>query len=420
MCKKLQKSLILWSTIWTVMLLLPVNTYADYRTQTTEENTECSTPNDSVKIENELKYGMGCVVNAGKDTGYSEMNGITAKDPHFGWELGQFFISGYTRCITDSVENPIFLKTVGDDVALWFCLKQDIDALNGNENLIIYKDENGYDEYFGITKTNFGRGTLIVKYTNHENVTEEPIIYTDYLSAKEMGANTKVELLEEGDYEIALNYEIQSNPRKLFGQSILPTYTNYRIYFKFSVRNGNCMVYPFDVQTESELTNSSFTENGFYLDLAQSKYLDINIKKEVLNESANGLVEDVRFNRPAKDGDQYVDEGIYTITVYNRYTEQQTTKVIYVGKNSLLKAHVLTGLSIEEINERIALGAYITNEGMIVIPETEESTMEQVSSSEIEEENKNLSNTNGIRYIISGGVLGILGILFILFRLNRR
>ena len=70
------------------------------------------------------------------------------------------------------------------------------------------------------------------------------------------------------------------------------------------------MVYPFDVLTGEELTNSSITENGFRLDLARSRYLAINVKKQQLKAGADGLTEDVRFNRPAKDGDEYTEEGV--------------------------------------------------------------------------------------------------------------
>ena len=128
------------------------------------------------------------------------------------------------------------------------------------------------------------------------------------------------------------------------------------------------MVFPFDTQTGEELTNTAITENGFYLDLAKSRYLDINIRKEMLAEGADGLVEDVRFNRPAKDGDCYTDEGIYTITVSNRYTNQQTIKKIYVGTNKILKAYMVTGLSIEEINRQLSLGAVINSDGTMSHP----------------------------------------------------
>lgn len=110
-----------------------------------------------------------------------------------------------------------------------------------------------------------------------------------------------------------------------------PSYSNYCITFKFSVRNSNCMVYPFDAQTGAELSDGAVAESGFYLDLARSRYLDIDIRKEVEVEGQDGLVEDTRFNRAAADGDVYTDKGVYTITVSNRYTGETTTKVIRVG-----------------------------------------------------------------------------------------
>ena len=180
-----------------------------------------------------------------------------------------------------------------------------------------------------------------------------------------------IELFEEGDYEVALNYEIAETKLDLLGWKPLPQYHNYRIFFQFSVRNGNTMVFPRDAITDEELMNTSVAENGFYLDFANSKYLKIDIKKEVLNEGADGLTEDVRFNRPAKDGEEYKDEGIYTITVTNSYTSQETVKKIYVGTNSIMKAHLKTGDPIKKINQQIDEGAKITEDGSIISSEVE-------------------------------------------------
>lgn len=311
---------------------------------------------------NEPRYYMGEVVNAGKDNGYSEAHKIDSKDPHFGWTLGSFFVSGYTSVQEDESGAPIFIKTLGDQVELWFQLEQDIDCLNGNDALSISEDKNGFDEAFGISKTNFGRGAMITRHRDYRNAIGTPQLYTDYLSGIiASGANTTVQLFEEGDYEVALNYEIKDQSIPLLNR-----FSDYRIHFKFSVRNGNCMVYPFDIATGAELTNTAITENGFYLDLTRSRYLDINVKREVLAEGAVGLTEDVRFNRPARDGDQYTDEGIYTITVSNRYTGQQTTKQIYVGTNKILMAHMVTGLSVEEVRDQTAKGAQIAEDGTII------------------------------------------------------
>jgi hypothetical protein len=289
-----------------------------------------------------IYYATETAVNAGTDTGYTKSDSIGVNDVHFGWRLGRFMMSGFTRVSEDAKGHPIFIKTLGDKVTLWFELEQDIARLNGNEDLFINEDNNGYDEYFGVPRTNFGKGAMITRHRDYQNSLSDPVIYTDFLSAKESyGANTKVEFFEEGDYEVTLNYEIGSKTL-----AVMNKYDNYSIRFSFSVRNGNVMVFPFDVVTGAELSNTAITENGFYLDLAKSRYLDINIKRSVLTEGASGITEDQRFNRPAKDGDRYTQEGIYTITVYNRYTGEQTEKQIFVGTDELLKEYVANGFSL--------------------------------------------------------------------------
>lgn len=252
-----------------------------------------------------------------------------------------------TKCVTaDENQQPVFIKTLGDSVTLWFDLEQDIDALNGNAQLSLAADANGYDQQFGIPKTNFGRGTLIVRHTDYQNAKNEPAVYTDYLLAKgTTGANTRIVLHEEGDYEVALDYEVQDSELT----HITSKFGNYRIFLRFSIRNGNCMVYPFDLLTGAELQNTSVAEAGFSLDLARSRYLDINVRRAVLVETANGVIEDERFNRPAKDGDRYTQEGIYTISVSNRYTGESTTKTIFVGSQELLETYVRNGFSLERL-----------------------------------------------------------------------
>ena len=364
------------------------------------------------------RYYLGEAVKTGCDNGYKGDDKITEGDIHFNWKIGEFYVDGFASTVKDDENTPVFLKNVGDKVQLWFSLKQDIEKLNNDENLSISEDSNGSDEYFSVPKTNFGHGALIIRKTDYTNAKSDPIIYTDYLVAKASpDADTEVELCEEGDYEVALDYEIKNDPRKIFDVSIFPTYSNYKIFFKFSVRNGNSMVYPFDVKTKGELNNTSVTENGFYLDFANSRYLDINIKKEVLNEGANGLVEDVRFNRPAKDGEEYTEEGIYTITSSNRYTGQLTTKKIYVGDNDVLKAVAATGLSVKDVNDYIANGAKIENDGSILltshetIPGDEESIQPNVAT---EDSAKGKFFIDNLIWFIPGGALLVIIVVIII------
>lgn len=324
---------------------------------------------NTISAQDTPRKELGEVVNAGKDTGYSESKAIALDDPHYGWEIGTFTVNGYTRETKDDANNAMFLKNVGDKVTLWFTLSQDITCLKGNYKLSISEDINGYDQYFGEVQQNFKHGALIIRYTDSEGVKHTPVVYTDYLAANaKTDVDTRVQLFEEGDYEVALDYEI-NNPHNVLGISDVPTYTNYRIFFKFSIRNGNCMVYPFDVTSGAELSDNSLAKNGFKLDMAKSKYLTIDVTKTILHVGSDGLItEDVRFNRPAKDGEEYTDDGIYVFDVTNLYTDQHTTKTIYVGSDSLLQALSVNGLSVSELNEQIADGAIINADGSITYP----------------------------------------------------
>lgn len=342
--------------------------------------------NEKETIDSSQTYNIGSRVRTKNFDGYYGEEDIVKNDIHYGWNLGNFFISGYTdkRVSNDKV---VLLKNVGDKVTLWFNLSQNIDALNGQNNLFISSDSSAFDQYFETPKTDFGKGALIIRYTDYNNNKSQQI-YTNYLEANtSFGADTKVQLFEEGDYEVALDYEVTKD-------ELIDTKGHYRIFFKFSVRNGNCMAYPFDITTGSELTNSSMTENGFRLDLAKSRYLKVNVKREVLKDSADGLVEDTRFNGPAKDGAEYTEEGIYTITVSNDYTNQFTVKKIYVGTNKVLRAYMTTGLSIPEINNLVADGATIMDDGTIKLadkafepdePTESSQTSEPVAESETSE-----------------------------------
>ena len=317
------------------------------------------------------------------DKGFSldEQEKIKSKDVHYGWDLGSLYVTGYTQRTEDIDGNPVFLKNAGDKVKLGFDLQQDIDKLNGNEKLSIGEDKKGYDSYFEIPETNFGRGTLIVQHTDYQNVKNKPQIYTNFLTAEtEINANTGVELNEEGDYEVALDYVVKNSPRKVLGKNILPTSSDYTIrLFKFSVRNGNSMVFPFDVSTGQELSNRAFTENGFRIDLAKSHYLKVFVRRD--DDS-----DDTRENKPAKDGDTFTKEGVYVITVEDPSTNQTTTKKIYVGSDERYKAYVTTGYSLDEIDKLLSEGASINEDGYVVMPTGEELDAGQATESEPAEE----------------------------------
>lgn len=136
-------------------------------------------------------YSLGTKQKVKNFQGYSGTSPIEKGDLHYGWDLGNFFVSGYTDQVSDSAGNPVFLKTVGDKVTLWFKLNENIDALQGKSNLKITAHPDGYDQYFETPKMNFGKGALIVRSIDHNNTVADQEIYTDYLAANTLaGADT--------------------------------------------------------------------------------------------------------------------------------------------------------------------------------------------------------------------------------------
>ncbi len=311
-----------------------------------------------------------------KENNYSGKQTIDKDDPHYGWDLGYFCLSGYTD---KGDSDDVYLKKVGNKVKLTFHLDQDINKLNGKSNLKIASDKDGSDENFKVPSHNMKHGELIIRHTDSENVNKE-VKYSDYLAALAFpGADTSVQLFEEGDYEVHLNYAITDN------DAWVSDTTYYQTSFKFKIRNANCMVFIFDTKSGSELQNGDVTENGFRIDMAKSSYPKLQVRREVLNSNGNGLEEastDTRSNGAASDGETYTDEGIYTVKAFNRYDDklEPTVKTIYVGRNNILTAytkHLNTSeqYTIAQLNNMVDDGYTITDNGDIIEPVIETTTV---------------------------------------------
>lgn len=354
-------------------------------------------PNVDQSEELDIKeaYEFNKVFRVDSSDGFKEPTAIKSEDPHNDWTLGKFYVSGYTSVMQDGSDCPVFLKVPGDKAALWFNLEYALDKCNGRKDVKVDYIESGSDLYFGTpTISNWGRGTLIIRKTDQNNK-QERYIYTNYLEASaSAGANTRIDLFEEGDYEVALDYQLHYDKPFVFGKTTTKTLA-YQMFFKFKVRNGDISAFIRDIDTNQFITNANIAENGFFIDVANSQYLSLSIKREVMSESLDGLVEDTKFSGVAKEGRPYTEEGIYTVTVKNSATGDSIEKKVYVGDSDILKAHVATGISISEINERIAAGAYIDENGSVVdpVPEETEPESEEVteagssSISEPEQEN---------------------------------
>ena len=266
-------------------------------------------------------------VNAGNKGGYASTDIVDAKDPHSGWKLGRFIIAGFTEERSDGV----FLKTLGDDVILLFDLDQDIYELNGNSKLTIAPDKEAKDVFFNYSEsgTSFGKGALLIQHEDFRHNKTPISPYVNYLEASDSGlANTRVEINEEGTYQISLDYLVKSGG--IGGKT-----NGYRISFAFDVRNGDVVAFLRDAKTTSELQDYSITANGFTVDLGDSHSVDINITRYDIN--LNGTALDVRENAPASGGEAFTLKGYYVVEMTNSKTGKTVAKNIFVGNQSDLR-----------------------------------------------------------------------------------
>ena len=300
---------------------------------------------------NAAKQSLGTKIKT-ESEGYTGSKKIDEDDCHYGWDLGNFFVSGYTATTSSADNIPIFLKNQGDKVSLWFELLQDIDHLNGNDALSIGDEEKGYDQYFETPETKLGRGALIIRYTDYENVKHTPEVYTNYLEANAItGESQRIQALDEGDYEVALDYEIKNDKTKMLVVIPNPSYSHYRIYFKFSIRNADSNVTLVDLESGLKLKNNSCTEAGFKIELDKTRYLDVDVKRELYDGEKRAFTEDKKLKRIAKSGGEYTEEGIYLVHAKNKYTDSETTKLVYIGSDPYLQKCVQKGMTLDEILE---------------------------------------------------------------------
>lgn len=163
-----------------------------------------------------------------RNSNYSQHEMMTNSDPHFGWSIGSFFLNGYTHEAGNKEHEAVYFKSKEEPLVLSFQLEQDIDSLCGNPALSIADDKRGMDREFGVTSDSFGRGTLIIRYTDLSGASVTTVL-NDYLSEKAFGGTDDgILLTQPGKYEVALDYVIRKD-------SFIDSYQDYRVAFSFQV-----------------------------------------------------------------------------------------------------------------------------------------------------------------------------------------
>lgn len=377
-----------------------------------ETKSENETDVNSEKPEMTFLLGGDSLVNTGTNNGFSEENKVNKDDEHYGWSIGKFYISGYSRVSEGADGEPIFIMDPDQNLKLSFVLSENINNLNGKHSLSINNVTHGSDQKLNVEEQNFGRGTLIVQYTDFKGDAENEIISDFLTQASGSPEDISIDLDREGDYKVALDYEIKKEKLKFFND-----YYDYRISFDFQVRSGDSTAYPTDISTHEDLSNNSATENGFYLDLSKSRYVDVSMSREVLDPATDTLVLDEEFEQSNQANHRYKDEGVYTITVHNPYTNETNVEKIYVGKDKYLKASVITGMSLNQIKKQIDQGYTITDDGELLAPDHQTSssldTLKQESANKQNNSNSALYTFFAIALPIAIFILVLIGCLWI-------
>ena len=360
----------------------------------------------------------------GDHDGYVEETPIDKDNVHYGWRIGHFEVTGFTQMVKDKDGNPVFLKNAGDTICLDFVLEQDINKLNGNEKLHVESDKKGQDEHFETEVIDFGKGVLLSRQTDSTNTTSlDPIKFKDFLEAKAIKDKaTFIDYYEEGDYEVALDYRINDAYDWWFDKQY-----DYKIPFKFSVRNSDTVVYLLDTKNSSSILDKGSTQNGFRIDFGLSKYLKVYVKREKINSEGNLSV---AYNKAAKDGDAFNEPGIYTITIQNIATDKQTVKKVYVGTDEIAREMVASGLSYREIEEQeasniakeendnsLVLNSAQNSQGVELLYSTDDNGTEIEKKEDADEEGFSITEVEktikaaGIPFwlVLSGVVLFIIG-----------
>ena len=325
------------------------------------------------------------------DSGFSTTITLGKNDPHFGWNLGGFYAGGYTTVKMDG-DTPVLLKNVGDEISVWFELADglNIDKLNGKSGVIINSQSKASDNYFGLKNTDFGKGMFIIRKTDADNKKEEPVKHRDFIASMvSVNSDKPIYTYEEGDYEAVLDYQIkQPEGKNVLGKEQYG-YFDYQIKFEFKVRNGDCNGFLFEVDSsgnrKGEILNNAHVSDGFMIDLAKSRYLNVEIKRDILTKNGDFYSRDTRSNQVSESGKIYKEPGIYTITVKNDYVENPTVKVVYVGDDPLLKAFVDAGYSVEKMVDTNLSKVDVDEMGRLISVETKKVIEETTKAPEVVE-----------------------------------
>ncbi len=296
-------------------------------------NAETEDYADETYTTNGNYYSFTTLQSCKDETGYANPKALSVGDPLVGVKVAGIKLNNFSSTVE---KNGVryFLKTTPDVPFVTLELFTDMNNMGGTGAFLNNDSSLRVPEYGYVDSV--GKGLLCVQHVDANGEIRNYCI-KDILECDPVDP---IILAEEGSYSISLMFEtkrqtgrkkVWDNPFK-YHWSPVYEYRNYRIDTgTFHLINSNAMAFIFD-QSGNELKNGAVTSTGFVLDYANSHYLNVEIKREIMLDRNNSLQEttDIRSNTVGVNKRAYTQPGIYTISVTNIITGAVTTKRILV------------------------------------------------------------------------------------------
>ena len=324
---------------------------------------------ETVSANNGNSYSYSQLMGCSDGSGYANAKALAVGDPLVGVNVAEIKLSNFSST-TIKYGKRYFLKTVPDVPVLSIGLKTDLNNLGGSGAWVNEDGDTRIPDYGFVG--NIGYGWLGISYTDYQGKVQTVAIKDVFKKVKNNTSFTPAWFGTEGSYKISLCFEAKrqtgtyKNWHNPFYYTNDPTYgyTNYRIDAQFEIRNANAQVFAFDSKG-NELQNGSVCSE-FTLDFANSRYLQINIKREVAVNS-NELMEstDVRFNSVGVDKRTYNTPGVWTVTARNEVTGDSTIRrILVIASNDTEEANALKAATSKKYSEFSSLTVKQNNESV--------------------------------------------------------
>lgn len=314
-------------------------------------------------------YSYSQLMSCADGSGYANAKSLAVGDPLVGVNVAEIKLSNFSST-TIKEGKRYFLKTSPDIPVLSIELKTDVNNLGGSGAWINEDGDTRIPDYGFVGAV--GYGWLGISHTDYQGKVQTVCIKDALKKVRNNNSFMPAWFGAEGDYKVSLCFEAkrQTGTEKNWHGPFYYTndpvygYTNYRIDATFEIRNANAQVFAFDLNG-NELLSGSVCDQ-FTLDFANSRYLQISVKREIA-VNTNELMEstDVRFNSVGVDQRTYSTPGVWTITSRNEITGDSTIRrILVVDSNNVEETNVLKTATSKKYSEFSLLDNDRGNQGV--------------------------------------------------------